>query len=100
MRKSSKLIAREEAAPFVAGPSRVEAVMQAAERSGLLMEKSGRIGGRVSPALVSQAKRQSGIENDTDLIAFALASIALEDNFAAAFKASRGTVDPDLKLGF
>jgi hypothetical protein len=100
MAKSSKLVAREEAAPYTTGPSRVEAVMQAAERSGLLLEKSGRIGGRVSPALVRQAKRQSGIQNDTDLIAFALASIALEDNFAADFKESRGTVDPNLKLGF
>ncbi len=74
--------------------------MRAAERSGLMGGKTGRIGGRVSPALVEQAKRQSGIETDTDLIAFALATIALEDGFAEAFKASRGTVDPDLKLGF
>jgi hypothetical protein len=80
--------------------SRYEAVMRAAEQSGLLGDKTGRIGGRVSTALVEQAKRQSGIETDTDLIAFALATIALEDGFAEAFKASRGTVDPDLKLGF
>lgn len=74
--------------------------MQAAEQSGLLNEKSGRIGGRVSQALVTQAKRQAGIETDTDLIEFALATVALEDNFAEAFKESRGKVDPDLKLGF
>jgi hypothetical protein len=74
--------------------------MQAAEQSGLLREKSGRIGGRVSPALVRQAKRQTGIETDTDLIEFALATVALEDNFADVFKESRGKVDPDLKLGF
>jgi hypothetical protein len=80
--------------------ARYEAVMRAAERSGLLDGKTGRIGGRVSPALVEQAKRQSGVETDSDLIAFALATIALEDGFAEAFKASRGTVDPDLKLGF
>jgi hypothetical protein len=80
--------------------TRFDAVMQAAERSGLLAEKSGRIGGRVSPALVAQAKRRTGIETDTDLIEFALASIALEDDFAEAFKKSRGKVDPDLKLGF
>jgi len=80
--------------------TRFDAVMQAAERSGLLTEKSGRIGGRVSPALVAQAKRRTGIETDTDLIEFALASIALEDDFAEAFKKSRGKVDPDLKLGF
>lgn len=83
-----------------AGNPHVEAVMQAAERSGLLGEKSSRIGGRVSPALIERAKRRTGIETDTDLIAFALASVALEDDFARTFKETRGTVDPDLKLGF
>lgn len=80
--------------------ARFEAVMQAAEQSGLLSEKSGRIGGRVSPALVRQAKRQTGIETDTDLIEFALATVALEDQFAEAFKQSRGKIGPELKLGF
>jgi hypothetical protein len=80
--------------------ARFEAVMRAAEQSGLLSEKSGRIGGRVSPALVRQAKRQTGIETDTDLIEFALATVALEDSFAEAFRKSRGKVDPGLKLGF
>lgn len=85
---------------FVVSKARFEAVMRAAERSGLLNEKGGRIGGRVSPALVRQAKRQTGIETDTDLIEFALATVALEDNFADVFKESRGKVDPKLKLGF
>lgn len=85
---------------FVSARSRVEAVLAAAERSGLLQEKSGRIGGRVSLALVQQAKAQTGIEADTDLIEFALANVALEDKFAESFKAARGKVDPDLKLGF
>jgi hypothetical protein len=34
------------------------------------------------------------------LIEFALATVALEDNFAEIFRASRGKVDPQLKLGF
>jgi len=89
-----------EAAQFPLSKARFEAVMQAAERSGLLSRKSGRIGGRVSPALVEQAKRQTGIETDTDLIEFALATIALDDDFARTFKESRGKVDPALKLGF
>ncbi|MGJ4918131.1 hypothetical protein ACQR10_26895 [Bradyrhizobium sp. HKCCYLRH2060] len=74
--------------------------MRAAEKSGLLKDKADRIGGRVSSALVRQAKRQTGIETDTDLIKFALATVALEDNFADIFKASRGRVAPKLKLGF
>lgn len=82
------------------GKARVEAVMQAAAQSGLLTRKSSRIAGRVSPALVKQAKRQSGIETDTDLIEFALATVALEDRFAKTFKKSRGKVAPELKLGF
>jgi hypothetical protein len=85
---------------FIVSKARFEAVMQAAEESGLLSEKGGRIGGRVSPALVRQAKRQTGIKTDTDLIEFALATVALEDNFADVFKESRGKVDPKLKLGF
>ena len=80
--------------------TRVEAVMAAAERSGLLQEKSSRIAGRISPALIRQAKEHSGIETDTDLLEFALANIALDDHFAESFKAARGTVDPALKLGF
>lgn len=89
-----------ETVPGPVGKPRVEAVMRAAEKAGLLKEKSGRIGVRVSPALIEQAKRQTGIETDTDLIAFALATVALEDNFADAFKKSRGKLDPELKLGF
>jgi hypothetical protein len=82
------------------GQGRFELVMEAAERAGLREKKSSRIAGRVSPALIEQAKRRTGIESDTDLIEFALANIALEDDFAEAFKASRGKVDPDLKLDF
>jgi hypothetical protein len=85
---------------FVVSKARFVAVMQAAEKSGLLNGKGDRIGGRVSAELVRQAKRQTGIESDTDLIEFALATIALEDTFADVFKESRGTVDPKLKLGF
>ena len=80
--------------------ARFDAVMQAAAKSGLLDEKGGRIGGRVSSALVKQAKQQTGIVTDTELIEFALATVALEDNFADVFKASRGKVDAKLKLGF
>jgi hypothetical protein len=86
--------------PVCREKERFEAVTRAAEQSGLLKEKGGRIGGRVSSASVRQAKRQTGIETDTDLIEFALATVALEDNFSAVFKKSRGTIDPKLKLGF
>lgn len=80
--------------------ARFEAVMRAAEQSGLLGAKSGRIAGRVSEALVRQAKRQTGIVTDSELLEFALAAVALEDDFAEAFRKSRGKVDPELTLGY
>lgn len=96
-----KVVQREtKAGQLLGSKTRFEAVMQAARQSGLLSEKNGRIGGRVSRALVKQAKQQTGIETDTDLIEFALATVALEDSFAETFKKSRGKVDSELKLGF
>ncbi|MEQ1865653.1 MAG: hypothetical protein ABL996_13515 [Micropepsaceae bacterium] len=76
------------------------AVMEAAERQGLLKDKSSRISGRVSPALIAKAKKRTGIKGDSELIAFALAQLALDDDFADAFKRARGTVDPDIDLEF
>ncbi|MDQ0559126.1 hypothetical protein QO004_000904 [Rhizobium mesoamericanum] len=96
----AKMARKAETGEFVTSNARVRAVMQAAEHSGLLGEKSKRIGGRISSALVEQAKKHTGIETDTDLIEFALASVALEDKFAETFRKTRGTVDPTLKLGF
>jgi hypothetical protein len=79
---------------------RFEIVMNAAKLSGPLKEKSTRIAGRISPALVRQAKKRTGIEADTDLIEFALANVALEDNFAEVFAEARGRAGAKLKLGF
>lgn len=67
---------------------------------GLLKGKGARISGRVSPALIKQAKRLTGIDSDTKLIEYALATIALEDPFPKAFIESRGKVDPTLDLEF
>jgi len=82
------------------GQARFRAVMKAAEELGLLGGKDTRIGGRMSAQLIAQAKQRTGIEADTDLIEFALANIALKDDFAKTFRETRGTVDPTLKLGF
>ncbi|PKR89877.1 hypothetical protein CXZ10_08125 [Pleomorphomonas diazotrophica] len=74
--------------------------MKAADQAGMLGEKSHRIGGRISPTLVETAKKQTGIETDSELIEFALATIALDDHFGRALREVEGTVSPDLKLGF
>lgn len=90
----------ESGGQFHPKDARIEPVMKAAEDSGLLKGKTGRISGRVSPRLVRQAKRNTGISSDSELIAFALASLAIEDRFLETFDAVQAKVDPDLKLGF
>lgn len=81
-------------------PPRIDAVLQAAEESGLRAEKDGRIAGRVSQDLIRKAKARTGLTSDTELIEFALASVALDDDFAATFRKQQGSVDPALRLGF
>jgi hypothetical protein len=80
--------------------ARIDAVLQRAEESGLRAEQNGRIAGRVSADLIKKAKARTGLTSDTELVEFALANVALEDNFAETFRKTRGTVDPTLKLGF
>jgi hypothetical protein len=79
---------------------RVAAVLSRAEKSGLLKDKNGRIAARISADLIRRAKARTGLASDTELLEFALANIALEDDFVEAFRAARGTVDPDIKLGY
>jgi hypothetical protein len=84
---------------YGAGPDRIAAVMARAAESGLTRDKAGRISGRVSPDLIERAKARTGLRSDTDLVAFALANIAVEDEFAQVFRDLKGSVDPDLDLG-
>ncbi|WP_246696143.1 hypothetical protein [Mesorhizobium sp. SARCC-RB16n] len=78
----------------------VRQTLRAAIRKGLIGSKDERITARLSHALIEQAKRQTGIEGDTELLEFALANVALEDNFPATMNKLAGTIDPDIKLGF
>jgi hypothetical protein len=76
-------------------------VLVMAEREGLL--DGGRtkvVRGRMPEALVSQAKKRTGIKSDTDLIEVALANIAVGDEYADWLLSQRGTVDPEVDLEF
>lgn len=79
---------------------RVIAVLARAEESGLTSSKGDRIAGRVSPELIERAKARTGLRSDTELLEFALANVAVEDDFAQVFRDLKGTVNPDLDLGF
>jgi hypothetical protein len=78
----------------------VPGVMQRAAEMGLLGTETHQIGARLPAKLVEQAKRRTGIASTTDLLAFALANVAVEDDFAKVFAKARGTLDPELDIGF
>ncbi|WP_246102142.1 hypothetical protein [Methylobacterium terricola] len=66
----------------------------------LLDAETRQVGARLPFKLIEQARRRTGIGSTTDLLAFALASIAVEDDFATVLAQARGTLDPDLDIGF
>jgi hypothetical protein len=81
--------------------SKFQEVLVMAQRAGLL--DGGRtqvVRGRMPEALVSQAKKRTGIKSDTDLIEVALANIAVGDDYADWLLSQRGTIDPEVDLEF
>jgi len=67
-------------------------ILHAAEERGLLGAKDRTVGGRLPGALVEQAKRVSGIAETTDLLTYALARIAVEDDFGERLISRKGRV--------
>jgi hypothetical protein len=76
-------------------------VLVIAEREGLLRgERTKVLRGRMPEALVSEAKKRTGIESDTDLIEVALANIAVADDYAEWLLSRRSSVDSGVPLEF
>lgn len=75
--------------------------MRFAEAEGLVGDdKSARIAGRVSRRLLETARERAGIQSDTELLEYALASIALQDNFGDRLFKHERTVPKDVDLEF
>jgi hypothetical protein len=71
---------------------RREVFIQAAEERGLLGSKDRQLGGRFSDALIDEAKRVSGINENTELLTYALIKVALEDDFGERLLARKGRI--------
>ncbi len=71
---------------------RREAFIRIAEERGLLGSKDRQLGGRFSDALIDEAKRVSGITENTDLLTYALIKVAIEDDFGERLIARKGHV--------
>jgi len=81
--------------------SKFQEVLVMAQREGLLDGgRSQVVRGRMPAALVSQAKKRTGIQSDTDLIEVALANIAVGDDYADWLLSRQGTIDPEVDLEF
>ena len=83
----------------VAGVRR-EAVSRAAQRAGFLEGQTSRVQARITQSLLSAAKARSGITSDTELLEYALARVAIEDDFGPKLLALKGTVPSDIDLEF
>jgi len=86
--------------PTPPSASRRRTVIDTARRLGLLDGENGRIGARVGRDLVAAAKEKSGIVSDTELLEYALAKVALEDDFGARLVRRKGRVARDVDLEF
>ena len=76
-------------------------ILMIAEREGLLCgDRTKVLRGPMPEALVSEAKKRTGIESDTDLIQVALANITVADDYAEWLLSRRGSVDSGIPLEF
>ncbi len=82
------------------GNPRRTAVIEVVKDAGLLDGARGRIAGRIRRRLVKAAKARSGIKSDTELLEYALARVALEDDFGLKLAAREGRVPRDIDLEF
>lgn len=90
---------REKTHPGVRGSSKLREILVIAEQEGLLRgERTRVVRGRMPEALVTRAKKRTGINSDTDLIEVALANIAVEDNYAEWLLSCRGAVSRETDL--
>jgi hypothetical protein len=75
-------------------------VASAAEEAGWLQGGRDRVGARIHSRLLAAAKARSGLTSDTDLIEYALARVALEDDFGAKLLELTGSIPADIDLEF
>jgi hypothetical protein len=80
----------------------VDRVLATARAEGLIptSDKDAKVSGRIHRRLLDAAKQRTGIESETALLEYALAKVAIEDDFGAHLARLRGTVSKDVDLEF
>ena len=80
--------------------TRRRSVLEAAKEAGFLDGPNSALGARVPRSLVEMAKVKAGVTSTTELVEYALAKVALEDDFGAKLVARKGSVPADIDLDF
>ena len=94
---TARAASRKEIAESAMSP-RVRATLSTAAASGLITgKKDKRLSGRVHEDLFDAAVAKSGLSG-ADLINYALARVALEDDFAEQLIALKGSILKDVDL--
>jgi hypothetical protein len=80
----------------------VQRILDVARSEGFIppSEKDAKVSGRIHRSLLDAAKQRTGLTSETALLEYALAKVAIEDNFGERFARLRGTVSKDLDLEF
>jgi hypothetical protein len=78
--------------------NRHEKVVAAAREAGLLQGVRGSIGVRIPQPLIDAAREKTGLTSTTDIVEYALAKVALEDDFGVKLVARKGRIPRDLDL--
>lgn len=76
-------------------------ILEQAKILGLVgPQKNKRISGRVSEKLLAAAKKRSALISDNEVIEYALARLAVEENYGERLFRHEGKVPRDLDLEF
>jgi hypothetical protein len=80
----------------------VDRVLEMARAEGLIpaSDKDAKVSGRIHRRLLDAAKARTGIKSETALLEYALAKVAIEDDFGAHLAKLRGTVSKNVDLEF
>ena len=80
----------------------VDRVIADARADGLIpaSDRDGRVSVLVHITLLDAAKKRTWLTSETALLDYALAKVALEDDFGDCFARLRGSVSKDVELGF
>jgi hypothetical protein len=80
----------------------VDRVLDVARAEGLIpaSDKDAKVSGRIHRRLLDAAKERTGLQSETALLEYALAKVAIEDDFGAHLARLRGTVSRDVDLEF